>query len=129
MPPIASGKFITIEELEEAAKRKEIVAKDSSFVPPESVAKSLEWRKQYGRGMTSVGLARAKQLKNRQKLSLKTIKRMVSYFARQAVDKEANSWKEGHSDGGPSNGKIAWYGWGGDAGRTWANKVAKKHGK
>lgn len=106
---------------------------DSDFIPPQNVAKnaakSLEWRKQYGRGMTSVGLARAKQLKNRQKLSLKTIKRMVSYFARHAVDKEANSWKEGHSDGGPSNGKIAWYGWGGDAGRTWANKVAKKHGK
>lgn len=101
----------------------------SEFIPPAKVAKiaskSLEWRSQYKRGMTAVGLARARQLKNRQKLSLNTIRRMVSYFARHEVDKQAKVWIEGHRDGGPSNGKIAWYGWGGDAGRTWAIKLAK----
>ena len=104
---------------------------DSEFIPPASVAKaaarSLEWRKQYGRAMTPVGIARARQLKNRQRLSLNTIRRMVSYFARHEVDKQAKVWTEGHRDGGPSNGKIAWYGWGGDAGRTWATKLAKKY--
>ena len=101
------------------------------FIPPAGAAKaaaqSLAWRKQYGRAMTPVGIARARQLKNRQRLSLNTIKRMVSYFARHEVDKQAKSWVEGHRDGGPSNGKIAWYGWGGDAGRAWALKIYSKY--
>lgn len=67
----------------------------ASHIPPANVAaaasKSLEWRKQYGRAMTPVGIARARQLKNRQRLSLNTIKRMVSYFARHEVDKQAKS--------------------------------------
>jgi hypothetical protein len=44
------------------------------------------------RGMTLVGLARARQLLNRQELSPQTIDRMVSYFARHEVDKQGSSW-------------------------------------
>ena len=75
--------------------------------------------------MTPVGLARANQLQARRPVSVPTLKRMVSFFARHEVDKDAKSWSDGHSDGGPSNGKIAWYGWGGDAGRAWAKRMLR----
>jgi hypothetical protein len=59
-----------------------------SFRPPEPVAaaarRALERRAQQppsNRGMTPVGLARARQLIHRQELSPQTIDRMVSYFA------------------------------------------------
>jgi hypothetical protein len=42
--------------------------------------------------MTPVGLARARQLLNRQELSPQTIDRMVSYFARHEVDKQGSTW-------------------------------------
>lgn len=98
-------------------------------VCPDSVAKNaakaLEWRVQYKRGMTFVGVRRAVQLRGKHEVSYATLVRMVRYFQRHAVDKKAASWKNGHKDGGPSNGKIAWYGWGGDEGYRWALKELK----
>jgi hypothetical protein len=49
---------------------------------------------------------------------------MVSYFARHEVDKKGEGWSPGE-DGFPSNGRIAWALWGGDAGQTWSAKIAK----
>jgi hypothetical protein len=48
---------------------------------------------------------------------------MVSYFARHEVDKEGEGWSPGQ-DGYPSAGRIAWALWGGDSGKTWAQKVS-----
>lgn len=102
-----------------------------TYIPTVAMQKcgiqSLEWRKQYKRGMTPVGIARAKQLKNRQPLSINTINRMYSFFKRHEVDKMAKVWRDGMRDGGPSNGKIAWYGWGGDAGFAWVKKILGKN--
>lgn len=66
---------------------------------------------------TPVGIRRAVQLKNRQPVSLKTIKRMKAYFDRHRVDKKGKGW------GVDSKGWQAWLLWGGDAGRDWANDV------
>ena len=100
-----------------------------SFRPPQPVAaaarRALERRAQQppsNRGMTPVGLARARQLLNRQQLSPKTIDRMVSYFARHEVDKQGSSW------GTYGKGRQAWNGWGGDPGRRWATAVAPADG-
>lgn len=84
--------------------------------------RALEWRQEYGRGGTEVGIARARDIVNGRSLSLDTVGRMVSFFARHAVDKEAQGFREGE-DGYPSNGRIAWDLWGGDAGRRWANAI------
>jgi SPP1 gp7 family putative phage head morphogenesis protein len=81
----------------------------------------LEWREEYGRGGTAVGVARARDLVNRKNLSPDTVARMVSYFARHEVDKEATGFREGE-EGFPSAGKIAWQLWGGDAGKAWSEK-------
>ena len=44
----------------------------------DNAAKGLRLRKQFGRGGTEVGVARATELKNREKLAPSTIRRMVS---------------------------------------------------
>ncbi len=94
------------------------------FRPPEEVAerarKGLALRREFNRGGTAVGLARARDLKNRRNLSPDTITRMTSYFARHAVDKDAAKFGD---DEDPSAGYVAWLLWGGDAGRDWARSV------
>lgn len=87
--------------------------------------RGLEWRREFRRGGTSVGVARARDISNRKNLSLSTVKRMNSYFARHEVDKKAPAWSPGN-DGYPSAGRIAWALWGGDAGRTWARNIVSR---
>ena len=100
--------------------------------PPATVAaaarRGLELRREYGRGGTLVGVARARDLGNRRTLSLDTVRRMASFLARHAVDLEAPASRPGHPDY-PSAGRIAWLLWGGDAGRTWANKILKREAR
>lgn len=81
----------------------------------------LRWREEYGRGGTEVGVARARDIKNRRNLSVETVGRMNSYFARHEVDLQAEGAKVG-DDGYPSAGLIAWKLWGGDAGKRWAER-------
>jgi HK97 family phage prohead protease len=81
--------------------------------------KALDWRKEGFDGGTSVGLARARQLVNKQELSPSTVRRMHSFFSRHEVDKQGEGFKPGEP-GYPSNGRVAWALWGGDAGQTWA---------
>lgn len=94
------------------------------FTPPEHVAlearKGLELRRQFRRGGTMVGVARARDLQNQRTLSPQTIKRMNSFFARHNVDKQGKNF---HHPEKPSNGKIAWLLWGGDAGWEWVDSV------
>ena len=49
--------------------------------------RGLEWRKEFKRGGTEVGVARARDISNGRELSIDTVRRMHSYFARHAVDK------------------------------------------
>ena len=83
--------------------------------------RGLEARERYGRGGTLVGARRASQLAGREVVSIDTIKRMVAYFSRHAVDLEAPAAKRGHPDY-PSAGRIAWDLWGGAPGRAWARR-------
>ena len=82
--------------------------------------KGLAWRKEFNRGGTMVGVARARDIANGANLSLDTVKRMNSFFARHEVDKKAEGFRPGEK-GFPSNGRIAWALWGGDAGKAWAS--------
>lgn len=92
-----------------------------TFTPPIEVARAaaegLRLRREYGRGGTAVGVARARDLSNRRPVSLRTLNRMRSYFARHAVDARASGW------GKDSAGWIAWLLWGGDAGREWTTRI------
>lgn len=87
--------------------------------------RGLDWRREYGRGGTEVGIARARDISNKENLSISTVRRMSNYFSRHEVDKEAEGFRPGE-DGYPSNGRIAWALWGGDAGRSWANRILEQ---
>ena len=82
----------------------------------------LDWRTEFGRGGTAVGVARARDIVNRRALSVQTVQRMSSYFARHAVDKEAEGFRA-DEPGFPSPGRIAWALWGGDAGQSWSAEI------
>ena len=84
--------------------------------------KGLDWRSEFGRGGTEVGIARARDIVNGRNLSESTVKRMFSFFSRHEVDKQAEGFRPGE-DGYPSNGRIAWALWGGDAGFSWSKKI------
>ena len=99
-----------------------------TFTPPADVARNARialdvraTKPPSQQGMTPVGLARANQLANRDPVSLDTVQRMVSYFARHEVDKQGSTWDE------QGKGWQAWHGWGGDEGRTWANQIMKEN--
>jgi len=95
-----------------------------SFTPPPSVAsaarRGLGLRAEQppsNRGGTAVGVSRARDLANRRPVSLSTLKRMVSFFARQEVNKSGEGW------GKDSKGYQAWLLWGGNPGRAWAKRI------
>lgn len=97
------------------------------FSPPqgarEAARRALEVRAEKPpsqRGMTPVGLARARDLANGKSLSPETVRRMKAYFDRHQVDKRGSTWDE------QGKGWQAWQGWGGDAGYAWARKVVRQ---
>jgi hypothetical protein len=75
------------------------------------------------RGMTSVGIARARDLMNRRPLSEETVRRMKAYFDRHEADKQGETWNE------QGKGWQAWYGWGGDEGYSWATAIVERLNK
>jgi hypothetical protein len=98
----------------------------AGHVPPRGVrkaaARGLELRRKFKRGGTRIGIARARDLARGAAVSDSTIKRMVSYFARHAVDRKPG-WSKPSN---PTNGYIAWLLWGGNAGERWARKVKRQ---
>ena len=87
------------------------------LIPPIEVAaaanRGLELREKFRRGGTSVGAHRARQLSERQPLSLRMVIAMSAYFARHEVDKGSKSheWR-GEADpsalGGASPVAVGW---------------------
>lgn len=117
------------EEVERAPSRYDHI----DFQPTEAMARAarrgLEYRREHGRGGTAVGVARARDIKNRRNLSPDTVRRMKAYFDRHQSDREA----EGSDSSGywgdrnnPSAGYIAWLLWGGDPGRAWASRRVRQ---
>lgn len=103
-------------------------AESDTFTPPAAVAveakRALAWIKEgkAGGGFTDVGRARAAQLAGRRPVSLRTVKRMNSFFSRHEVDKKAEGFSRGEKNY-PSAGRVAWDAWGGDAGFSWARGI------
>jgi len=88
----------------------------------EEARRGLDWREEYNRGGTEIGVARARDIVNGRNLSRDTIGRMASFFARHEVDKEGQGFTP-DQDGYPSAGRIAWALWGGDPGKTFADAI------
>jgi hypothetical protein len=126
--PQVSNDTMDDDEEEDLTDEPEIeAARADSYRPTEEMASNarlaLEVRRAKPasqRGMTAVGLARARDIANRVELPPDTVKRMVSFFARHEVDKKGSTWDE------QGKGWQAWNGWGGDAGMAWANRLVNQ---
>lgn len=75
-----------------------------------------------GAGFTDVGRRRASMLAAGDPVSLDVVKRMASYLARHAVDKEGDGWSP-DDEGFPSPGRVAWAAWGGDPAVSWTRTI------
>lgn len=112
------------------------MAEELNLVPTEGMAtaakRALKWKEEGHPGGTAVGLARAHQLANREKLSERTVLRMFSFFSRHEPDKQATGFNSGE-EGYPSKGRVAWDLWGGDGGYTWSrtkrDQIMARRGK
>lgn len=110
-----------------------------NFTPPESVAKAaargLELRKQAPKsskgGLTASqaskegigsGVQRAVNLKNRDTISPKVARQMHNFFNRHEKNKSIDAGKTASTD----KGYQAWMLWGGNPGKSWANKLVNQ---
>ena len=103
---------------------------DGSYIPTQAMAdnarRALEIREKKPmsqRGMTSVGIARARDLMNKRPMSEDTVRRMKAFFDRHEVDKQGATWDD------QGKGFQAWMGWGGDAGYSWATAIVERLNK
>lgn len=87
--------------------------------------KALEWRKEHKRGGTPVGLNTARTLAKGGQIGIEKVRHIAKYFPRHEVDKKGKGWKPG-DDQFPSNGRIAWALWGGDAAWRWAKAIVER---
>jgi hypothetical protein len=88
--------------------------------------RALKWKedgKATGAG-TPVGWGRATDIVAGRSMSLSVVKRMYSFFSRHEVDKKGKGFFSGPEF--PSNGRIMWDAWGGDAGFSWSRAIVKR---
>ena len=102
--------------------------KAESYKPTEGMKiaanRALRWKdegKAKGAG-TPVGWGRATDIAAGRSMSLDIVKRMFSFFSRHEVDKQGKDFKNISE---PSNGRIMWDAWGGDAGFTWSRAIVE----
>jgi len=105
---------------------------DRMYTIPKSVQleakRALEWRKENDRGGTPVGLNTARTLARGGQIGIRKIRHIAKYFPRHEVDKKGKGY-EPSEPGYPSNGRIAWALWGGDAGERWASAIVARENK
>jgi hypothetical protein len=88
--------------------------------------RAIRWKEQgkaTGAG-TPVGWGRARDIVAGRSMSLSVVKRMYSFFSRHEVDKKG---KDFNNTSNPSNGRIMWDAWGGDAGYSWSRSIVERN--
>lgn len=88
--------------------------------------RALKWKedgKAKGAG-TPVGWGRASDIVAGRSMSLSTVKRMFSFFSRHEAASKGG--KDFNNTSNPSNGRIMWDAWGGNAGFTWSRAIVNR---
>ena len=108
----------------------EYMAKAETYSPNDGMKsaarRAIKWKedgKATGAG-TPVGWGRARDIVAGRSMSLSVVKRMYSFFSRHEVDKKG---KDFYNTSNPSNGRIMWDAWGGDAGFSWSKAIVKRN--
>jgi hypothetical protein len=96
----------------------------ATYIPTQAMAdnaamalKVREGKPDSQKGMTLIGLGRARDIAARRPMSEDTVRRVKSFLERHEVDKQGATW----SDKG--KGWQAFHGWGGDQAYTWASNI------
>ena len=107
----------------------DMMAKAETYSPTSGMKaaarRALKWKqdgKATGAG-TPVGWGRASDIVAGRSMSLSVVKRMYSFFSRHEVDKKG---KDFYNTSNPSNGRIMWDAWGGDAGFSWSRGIVNR---
>jgi len=90
----------------------------------EEAQRYKDWKSEGEKGGTEVAARRATQILSGNELSDDVIVAMSAWFARHEVDKKAEGFSPGE-EGYPSPGRVAWAAWGGDAGKTWSDRIVE----
>lgn len=106
------------------------MSKAESFSPTDAMKsaarRALKWKadgKATGAG-TPVGWGRATDIVAGRSMSLSTVKRMFSFFSRHEAASKGG--KDFNNTSNPSNGRIMWDAWGGNAGFTWSRTIVNR---
>ncbi len=107
----------------------EMMIKAESYAPTAGMKaaarRAIKWKedgKATGAG-TPVGWGRARDIVAGRSMSLSVVRRMFSFFSRHEVDKKG---KDFNNTSNPSNGRIMWDAWGGDAGFSWSRGIVNR---
>ena len=108
----------------------EMMSKAEGYAPTSGMKaaarRALKWKeegKATGAG-TPVGWGRATDIAAGRSMSLSVVKRMFSFFSRH--EEASKGGKDFNNLSNPSNGRIMWDAWGGDAGFTWSRAIVKR---
>ena len=106
-----------------------IAREATTYQPPEAVQRAaqraLDWREEYGRGGTRVGLARGRQLASGEPISREDVIAIRAYLARHRANRAEHY---DFQDSEPTTWRIAWDLWGGDPAATWTDGLALDEG-
>jgi hypothetical protein len=115
--------------MSEEDEQMEMMFKAESYSPTagmkSAARRALKWKedgKATGAG-TPVGWGRASDIVAGRAMSLSVVRRMYSFFSRHEVDKKG---KDFNNTANPSNGRIMWDAWGGDAGFSWSRGIVER---
>ena len=120
---------MSMDEEERYGRRHNEMHKADTYTPTAGMKaaarRALRWKeegKATGAG-TPVGWGRATDIVAGRSMSLSVVRRMYSFFSRHEVDKKG---KDFYNTSNPSNGRIMWDAWGGDAGFSWSRGIVNR---
>lgn len=106
------------------------MSKSETFTPnagmKAAARRALKWKeegKATGAG-TPVGWGRASDIVAGRAMSLSTVRRMFSFFSRH--EQASKGGKDFNNTSNPSNGRIMWDAWGGNAGFAWSRAIVNR---
>jgi hypothetical protein len=108
----------------------EYMSKAETYSPNEGMQaaarRALKWKedgKATGAG-TAVGWGRATDIAAGRSMSLSVVRRMFSFFSRH--EEASKGGKDFNNTSNPSNGRIMWDAWGGNAGFAWSRAIVNR---
>jgi hypothetical protein len=121
---------ISTEDHDDEEHDMEYMHKAETFTPnagmKAAARRALKWKedgKATGAG-TPVGWGRASDIVAGRAMSLSTVRRMFSFFSRHEAASKGG--KDFNNTSNPSNGRIMWDAWGGNAGFAWSRAIVNR---